>query len=411
MNLKNLKKGFIFTILFYTVKIFAALKDCETDCKNDATADPAVTSSCTDQGYCISDSNTIKIVNSNKLPGSTKFGKSGTTPGNYFFDGNGVLVTAKKNSQTIDSGYYCDSSGCIPIPTTTGKTYINTKASDLTCAYIKRETSFECGSANENESYIDDSSKKVINCSSKKCSLTSAAGYYIDYGAVDKIIFCSGNSCTNDINLNSPATDRFYLNAGLDKSINPIIKYDNNKTSGQKLSPISGNTEQAFLDYSTVIDPSSTGSLSYRNLITCSSYKKCSSASYDSGIFLSSTSTILIKCESSGCSELNTEDSANTNKGSKNAKSYYIDALSKKLIVCDNNSKCSLLDDSSNKFYLDYSTKSTSTDKSCGTGKVSFCSTNIISCDSSSQCISKAIVNESYFIDGETAVSSLYTSY
>ena len=380
--------------MFCTVKVFAELPNCE-GCDD---------STCFPGGYCLSSSGVIKLVNSNNLPGSTKFGKSGTPTGNFFFKGaSGKFGLITDGTDDPDSGYKCDSSGCNIIDGEE-ETFINSKATGLQCAYVfSGSSSLNCNTASANLSYYDDFSKKVINCSSKKCSLTAATGYYINYyeydsGKINRIITCNNNLCKPYPESSSKA---FYLNAGLEKSTKPIIKFD-----GDNFSIITGDTEKAFLDKSTLIE--SSDPFTYTNLITCSSDKKCSSESYDSGVFLSSVETELIKCEASGCTTFDVTSEGTNLLGNNNSNLYYIDALSKKLIYCDCKptlGKCNLSDESANKYYLDYNTISSSTAGFCGNSGESFCSTNIISCDSSLKCISKAITSNSNFIDGETVVS------
>jgi len=310
-------------------------------------------------------------------------------------------------------------------------TYINSKATGLDCAYVlvKSGKEFTCTNGVQNQSYFDQTSKKVINCSSNKCTLTSAAGYYLDYAQytdekIDFIIHCDGNKCTksNKYSEKTTPTVEFYLNAGLDKSSNPIIFGD--KT---KYITISGDTTVAYLDYSTL-----SGESSYSNLIICTTSNKCSSVSFNSGIFLSSANVNkddnnviiinqLIECSSSGCTELE-DDTIKDYQGSNSNYIYYIDELSKKLIRCGGTTfACELYTDTSNKYYLDYSTPSSSelclhdissniSEYVLSNGK-SYCGINIISCDSSSKCNFSLIVNESNFIDGDDPVSFQYLKF
>jgi len=179
------------------------------------------------QTYCFDDP-LIKFVPSTKTVGSTKFGKSGTPSGNFFFTNDNKLITGTEASPSITSIYSCDSSGCKLVEDNNG-TYFNSKASGLKCAY---SLATSCKDAVASNTYYDTFSKKVISCSGSKCTLTSGTGYYIDYGdySSDKdlyIIKCTNNSC--ETIKNEDSFKKYYLNSGLDKSSNPIIAGSDDK--------------------------------------------------------------------------------------------------------------------------------------------------------------------------------------
>ncbi|ORX44895.1 scaffoldin [Piromyces finnis] len=409
----------IFTLYILKVKSDASpLLECTT----------CVNGGCNNKKFCFNGS-TINAVNSAGNTGSVLF--SGRTPGNYFFK-NGEIVTS--TIEGIDDGYSCDaSSGCskITVESSIEKTYINSKATSLLCAYILatggESTAFECKNGTANKSYFDNTSNKVFSCSSSRCSLISAiAGYYVDSGEYSTegktIINCNENPCKIE-KPDGNVIVEFYLNSGSDKSSNPIIYY--NKEGGYKT--ITGDTTVAYLDYGTK-DDSVEDAVIYNNVIICSSTTKCSSVAYKSGIFLSPANSAnvndstnisqLIECNSSGCAELDDTEIMEY-IGSNSENSFYIDEISKNLISCmvdniDNNSKvlkCRISNkEISNKYYLDYSTFSLS--ENCDTEshimtieaaeKTSFCGINIISCDSLSKCKSSNISEDSNFIDGDT---------
>jgi len=366
--------------------------------------------------YCIDDS-LIKIVTNAKTIGSTKFGKSGTPSGNFFFANSLPFDLVSSGSGTTNIIYSCNSSGCKLISDTTG-TYFNSKASGLACAY---SLATDCKTAESGKTYYDSFSEKVISCSGSKCTLTSGSGYYIDYGIVDNsnskytnLIKCTNNSCKS-INNDSLSTDlkEYYINAGLDKSSNPIIKFD----TTDKYKSIPGNTSGVYLDYDTLVSENIC-----TNIIVCSSTTKCTSVAYDSGIFLNAgDGDPLIKCSSTGCQEY--VDKANyTGANSKNL--YYVDGLTKKLIKCISTTTSSTPrkrastttvtceisnENTSGKYYLDYSTESTSSKCNSdhifngnGNSVLGFCSLNVISCNASSYCSSSLISTNSQFIDGDT---------
>ena len=432
-------KFFLLIFLLHILKVSSdstSLSECKT-CKNNAT-------SCKSVEYC-KDGSTIKIVN-NGTPGSVKFGKSGTPTGNYFFNSNSGLITNNDDTaNSVSDQYTCNSSGCNKIPDNNidkFPTYINSKAEKLNCAFIKYSSSsssgssgssgsYSCETGESTKSYYDNAFKKVINCSSSKCTLTSAAGYYVNYVDSNSYIYCDGNTCTPKMVESSEKV--FYLNAGLDKSSNPIIYCDGTVSTGKKCKTIVGDTTVAYLE------GEANGSDYYSSLIICTSSTKCTSVVYDSGIFLSSeyAENKLIECSSSGCTEL-IDATLIGYKGENSNYIYYIDELSKKLIRCISATgtgtgtgsgtktlTCELYTDTSNKYYLDYSTlslelcKISSSSSGGGGGSgggsgsrrkrtdtiIDICGINIISCDSSSKCKSSLIVNESNFIDGDKSVS------
>ncbi|OUM59855.1 hypothetical protein PIROE2DRAFT_14521 [Piromyces sp. E2] len=414
-------------ILIFTINILkisasdppSPLKNC-SDCIGDDV--------CEDNEFCIDKtSNTIKAVNpSTYAPGSIRYGNSRSPTGNFFFSDGKIISSKSIAAEAVDS-YYCNSSGCSALDKTDDLTYINTKASGLDCAYMKITSSkATCANGVANQSYYDSTSKKVINCSSSKCTTTAAVGYYRDYASYEDgenefIIYCDGSTCTklDQYSKKTDPTVEFYLNAGLDKSSKPII-FGNKAT----YSTIAGDTTVAYLDYSTL-----TGDY-YKNLIICSSATKCTSEEHNSGIFLTHSSLAaagniqqLIECSSSGCKELE-DASIKAYKGGANSFSenlYFIDELSKKLIKCSASPTlaCIVYNDSLNKYYLDYSTHSSSElcdssatlpnyptyNISVDSDKVSYCAVNIISCDSTSKCKSTLIVNESNYLDGDNPVS------
>jgi len=279
---------------------------------------------------------------------------------------------------------------------------MNSKASDMTCVYVE---SNDCKDGKANESYYDTTSKKVITCSSSKCLLSSASGYYIDYGSNDNktyLITCSNSSCTTEDHSSAGGGVEFFLNAGPDKSSKPIIYFN-----GTNFSPISGDTTGVYKD---------NGSTS-NNVITCQSVTKCSSNTYESGIFISSAhiqyntknSEPLIECSSSGCNPKNLD---NVGTGNYTNNAYFVDRLTSKLIQCDVSSSiaCSVINrEISNKYYLDYTTYSSSCDSNGlftnSKTKSSYCALNVIYCNSSSICKSQAISSESQFIDGDDSVN------
>ncbi|ORX85797.1 hypothetical protein BCR32DRAFT_303912 [Anaeromyces robustus] len=374
------------------------LKYCISDCGS---------TPCTPTTYCISDS-IIYLVTKDGIGGSAKFGKSGTPSGNYFFSNDHYLMTTSTSgSGTLGSIYVCDNSGCSAVTDTTNITYFNSKSSDLTCAYNSGDV---CGAGITNKSYYDTTSKKIINCSTNKCNLSSVTGYYIDYGSsntINYLITCSNSSCITEKHTGTAV--EFYINSGLDKSTQPIIYYN-----GAAFSSIIGNPIGVYLDSSTL------SGARYSNIIICSSTTKCLSTANDSAIFLNSANILdsakspapLIKCISSGCTEV-LFTTAITGDNSNNA--YYIDGITKNLIQCvitpsPLSVSCDIYNkNTSNKYYLDYSTSSSST--SCvssvfgATSSTGFCSLNIISCDSSSLCKSSAIYTESQFLDGDSSTN------
>jgi hypothetical protein len=347
--------------------------------------------------FCI-DGNVIKVVTSLKTAGSTKYGKSGNPTGNFFFDTSGKIVTG--GTTAADSGYYCTSSGCEEI--TTG-TYINSKATTLVCAYTD---GLSCKTADQGKTYYDTSSAKVIVCpNSNRCTLTANNGYYIDYGATssDKLIKCTDNTCS-PVSINTKT--EFYLNAGLDKSTNPIIYGDTSQYT-----TIEGNTSAVFVDSNSDSDKTVATS-TYTNIIVCSTKTKCSSVAYNSdlGIYLNADPTSgkaqLIQCDSTGCIEKMLNDVLAS--GSNSSTIYYVDKLSSKLIECKNSSgvTCTITTtDTSGKYYLDYAKASPSTNCPKTTGAtpaiIGFCSLNIISCNSSQICTSNTISKNSQFLDGD----------
>jgi len=349
--------------------------------------------------FCI-DGNVIKVVTSLKTAGSTKYGKSGNPTGNFFFDTSGKIVTG--GTTAADSGYYCTSSGCEEI--TTG-TYINSKATTLVCAYTD---GLSCKTADQGKTYYDTSSAKVIVCpNSNRCTLTANNGYYIDYGATssDKLIKCTDNTCS-PVSINTKT--EFYLNAGLDKSTNPIIYGDTSQYT-----TIEGNTSAVFVDSNSDSDKTVATS-TYTNIIVCSTKTKCSSVAYNSdlGIYLNADPTSgkaqLIQCDSTGCIEKMLNDVLAS--GSNSSTIYYVDKLSSKLIECKNSSgvTCTITTtDTSGKYYLDYAKASPSTNCPKTTGAtpaiIGFCSLNIISCNSSQICTSNTISKNSQFLDGDVS--------
>jgi hypothetical protein len=383
--------------------------------------------------YCL-DGSVIKIVTgttTSPSAGSTKFGKSGLPSGNFFFDmtttsNEGAIITEGSDS-TTGVGYSCNSSGCSLIKPDNKKTYINSKATGLKCAYLECDTSeCTCKEAKAKESYYDNTSERVINCSSNRCSLTSVAGYYIDYGVDDLnyLIKCSDNKCTSTEHPGDSSNYKteFYINAGLDKSTKPIIYFDNAQSS-PKFSEISPkDTNGVFLDSDTI-----SGEY-YKNVIVCSSTTKCSSVTMESGMYLNadptaSTSSLtipqLVQCTSTGCKGYTLLDEYDTNANSKNL--YFIDGLTSKLIQCIYDSsatKCSLYtNDTAGKYYLDYASESTattcpeneavtptapSTTPPSNKYKKGFCSLSIISCNKSQICSSHIISTNSQFIDGDS---------
>jgi len=386
--------------------------------------------------YCL-DGSVIKIVTgttTSPSAGSTKFGKSGLPSGNFFFDmtttsNEGAIITEGSDS-TTGVGYSCNSSGCSLIKPDNKKTYINSKATGLKCAYLECDTSeCTCKEAKAKESYYDNTSERVINCSSNRCSLTSVAGYYIDYGVDDLnyLIKCSDNKCTSTEHPGDSSNYKteFYINAGLDKSTKPIIYFDNAQSS-PKFSEISPkDTNGVFLDSDTI-----SGEY-YKNVIVCSSTTKCSSVTMESGMYLNadptaSTSSLtipqLVQCTSTGCKGYTLLDEYDTNANLKNL--YFIDGLTSKLIQCIYDSsatKCSLYtNDTAGKYYLDYASESTattcpeneavtptapSTTPPSNKYKKGFCSLSIISCNKSQICSSHIISTNSQFVDGDSYVS------
>ncbi|ORY58926.1 scaffoldin, partial [Neocallimastix californiae] len=377
-------------------------------------------SSSTAGSFCL-DTNVIKVVTSLGTPGSTKYGKSGNPTGNFFFDNDGKIVTVTDSSNSPTSGYYCTSSGCEEIDSSSTDTYINSKATSLKCAYT---IGIACQEAFQGKTYYDTSSAKVIVCpNSNRCTLTANNGYYIDYGSVDSgttpptnptyLIKCTDNTCDNSKKATSGVIE-FYLNAGLDKSTNPIIYSD-----GTKYEAIEGNTSAVFVDSNSVIDDTAS-LLTYTNIIVCSTKTKCSSVAYNSdlGIYLNAgnsqdstkTKAQLIQCDSTGCIEKELSDV--TEAGTNSEVIYYVDKLSSKLIECKGSSgvTCAITTtDTSGKYYLDYAKASPSTmcinnNNTFGPNSAAgFCSLNIISCNSSQICTSNAISKNSQFLDGDTS--------
>ncbi|OUM59858.1 hypothetical protein PIROE2DRAFT_14524, partial [Piromyces sp. E2] len=383
---------------------------------------------CKKESYCFDGTSIKYIGNDDGLPGAIKFGKSGSPAGNIFFDSNHKLITS---TGTIESIYICDSSGCNASTTfaSSDDTYFNLKASDMNCIFNVKTA---CTKGDANKSYYDVGSKKVINCTSNKCTLSSTTGYYIDSGTDTHLITCNNGSCTTeDHSSNGP---EFFINAGLEKATKPIIYFD-----GTTLKTISGDTTGVYFDSATV----STSGDSYSNVILCQNSSKCTSTTFDSGIFLSSAhitdstnnEASLIECSSSGCKEL--EFTADISGDNDNI--YFIDGITSKLIQCTLDSgsggsggggrkrsltfiknkhsrattisaECSIYDkESSGKYYLDYASAHTST--SCDTDSLfensenekSFCSNKVISCNSNSKCTSILISSDSQFIDGDSS--------
>jgi len=280
----------------------------------------------------------------------------------------------------------------------------------MTCVYALAS---KCVEGKPNESYFDTFQKKVINCSSSKCTLTTTTGYYIDYGtdssALNYLITCSNNSCSTEKSTSTTVTE-FYINAGLDRSSKPVIYFNKSKYA-----TIGGNPSGVFLDSDTVTG-TSTPSV-YTNVIVCSSTTKCSSVVHESGIFLNAgnihdsakNAAQLIQCSSTGCEELALANNDLTGDNSDNF--YYIDGLTRKLIQCTGGAPvCSIYSkDTSGKYYLDYSTSSSSVKCTANlfgvSGTQGFCSLNIISCDSSSYCTSTLITTDSQFLDGDTSAN------
>jgi len=403
MNLKKIKRLFLFICILHIIKVlgYNTLQSC-SDCINNVNLTPCVVNS-----YCINSLSFIQIIGNDKLPGATKFGKNDS--GNFFFDASYMLIERDTGSPTtIDSIYTCNSSGCTPFTDTTFHSFINSKASDLSCIY--NNFNGKCGAGEPNKSYYDTTSQKVINCiNNNKCSLTSASGYYIDSGSDDPstnkityLITCANSICKTNNDHNGK---EYYINAGLDKTAKPIIYFD-----GDSFNTISGNTVGAFLDSATK------SSSYYKNVIVCQTTIKCSSVSFDSGILLNAgfsqaNDPQLIECKSSGCEEKLVTGEMH---GDYADYIYFIDELTKKLIQCDlinasSSNPCIISNkNTSNKFYLDYAAYSLSPKCNDTThvftnieDDTTFCSVNIISCDSSSTCTSKFISSESQFIDGE----------
>jgi len=393
--------------------------------------------------YCL-DGSVIKIVTgttTSPSAGSTKFGKSGLPSGNFFFDmtssSEGAIITEDTTSSSI-VGYSCNSSGCSLIEPSDELTYINSKATGLTCAYLVCKTGdgCTCKTADAKKSYYDNTSERVINCSSNRCSLTSVAGYYIDYGTAKSttgsttppgdaptfLITCKNNNCKSK----EVSSSGFYLNTGLDKSTAPIIYSNIDAQSGTSvLTTISPkDTNGVFLDSDTI-----SGEY-YKNVIVCSSTTKCSSVTMESGMYLNanptaSTSSLtipqLVQCTSTGCKGYTLLDKYD-NVNSQNL--YFIDGLTSKLIQCiydssatDLKTTCSMYtNDTAGKYYLDYASESTTCpEKEAVTGsavtpppnnyKKGFCSLSIISCNKSQICTSHIISTNSQFIDGDSYVS------
>lgn len=373
-----------------------------SDCITNATVS---SSKCAPSSYCL-DGTVIKIINSNHYPGSIKFGKNGTPSGNFFFESTGIIVT--EASQTIDKGYTCDTSGCTSLASVTGSyTFFNTKYKDPTCAFVDMSSSTNCKGA-ASQTFFDETSKKVIFCTANKCTLTAAAGHYINYGIVnssnyEKRISCNGNTCE----VIDKSAREFFINSGVDKSTKPIIYSD-----GTTYKTIIGDTSVVFYDTATEILGST--AKTYSNLIICQSTTKCTSTLRDNGIYLSPSNVVndstiqqIIKCSSSGCSELD----VTTIYGNVSNVVYFVDGLSSKLIQCkDTSITCNLYNkDTSGKFYLDYATtlaSSTTTGfGAANSGSLNVGVTNIISCDSSSICTSSTITSESQFIDGHSSLN------
>jgi len=390
--------------------------------------------------YCI-DGSVIKIITNNGVAGSTKFGKSGPT-GNFFFDANMNLMTSGDDNTNIGSIYSCDSSGCTLVSSSENndKTYFNSKATSMSCVYSKGG---KCQKGESNKSYFDSYTNKVIICSNNKCTLSSSSGYYINYGISDNdnkitnLVTCNNNSCsTEDLSKstsesggsgggstgsgsgentrrsegrrkreNKYESSKFYINSGPDKSSKPIIYFG----ADSKLKTISGEISGVFLDTGTLTSPSSEYT---SNVIVCSSSNKCTSVKYESGIFLNAAKkhkgikdeneAQLIECSATGCKSITieSEEEGSSGSGDQSSNLYYLDGLTKKLIQCSGTTsvECSLYDKStSGKYYLDYSTESSS--EEC---PGEFCSLNVISCNSSSHCSSTLISTDSQFIDGDT---------
>ncbi|KAG4098177.1 hypothetical protein H8356DRAFT_1424886 [Neocallimastix lanati (nom. inval.)] len=373
MNLLKLKRIFYLVYVFNVLKVYSTgLQTCE-----DCTSNP-----CDVNTYCFDGTN-IKSIN-NGIPGSVKFGK-GASSGSIFFNDDSKLLKTD-NDGSIGSIYTCSSSGCSYVDDTS-KTYFNSIASGISCIINDNNN---CKKGEANESYYDNYSKRVINCSASKCLPSSVTGYYIDYGTdpskMNYLITCINNSCTTE--LHSGTEVEFYLD-GLDKTSQPIIYFDG------KFSKIPGNVSGVYLDSET-----KSGS----NLIVCESTTKCVSLSYNEGIFLNAANLLdktksseqLIVCSSTGCigKEISSTDT-------NNHANYFVDGLTKKLIQCSGTTDVSceiVMNNISNKYYLDYATPSSS----CSMGS-SFCSANVIYCNNSSRCVSSLITSESYFIDGDSA--------
>ncbi|KAG4098171.1 hypothetical protein H8356DRAFT_1673871 [Neocallimastix lanati (nom. inval.)] len=412
MILKKIKRSLFLICLSLAYMKFvnasaAALQECTPD-TNTPPNTPVL-------GYCL-DGSIIKKVTTMGTAGSAAFGKGGLPSGNVFFNTNALISSGTANG----FGYSCGASGCTPI--IEESTYYNSQAKTLSCAYLKCDTSSSCTCAvgGPNQSYFDNFTKKVINCSSSKCTLSTVAGYYIDYGSENSnqyknLITCSDNKCNSEP-VNASET-QFYLNAGLNKSSYPIIYFD---TSNFLSAIASSDTSKVFVDTATKSGDN------YKNIIVCSSTTKCSSVTYESGIFLNgdqeilgtssqNKANLLIECSSTGCSVKKVEDETGDNSDNL----YYVDGLSSKLIQCvvDSGSSsitCSIYTGTTaGKYYLDYASPSSSNKCSDanapgvfgptdGTNSAKgFCSLNIISCDKSQLCTSKIISTNSQYIDGD----------
>jgi len=409
MNIKKLKKSSIYIYLIFLANIYAvtatpvlvSIQSCSECPSGNSNA------KCASGAYCIEGS-LIKEIKSDETPGATKFGKSGTPSGNLFFDADYKLITS---SGTIKSIYYCTTSGCNLISeVTSSTTYFNSKYTDRTCVLADlTDSACTCKSITAGNSYYDTSSEKVVNCSTNtKCTLTSTTGHYIDSGtgtANSHLITCINNKCSTAVASSSKA--EFYINSGLDKSSNPLIYIK----TGSTYSTYAGNPTLAYLDFSSA----STGDY-FTNIITCQSATKCTSAPYTTGIFLGPAKTMgdsvnfpqLIKCSSNGCKGL-IGDSNGSPKlldltGSNSDNMYFIDELSKKLIQCKGSTlSCELFNnDTAGKFYMNYDTQF-----DCGSSfnGIAFCTSSIISCNSSSKCTSTTISLDSNYIDGDTSTN------
>jgi len=394
-------------LLFILYLIYLAKYSIATDPINGNLPDckSCTGSTCNADTYCY-DNPVIKKLKATDTTGGTAFGKKGAPTGNIFFHSDNTLLTAPNNVPT--SIYYCTTSGCEVVKGTgsESKTYFNSKYNDGGCIIVDTGDKSACVAITAGKSYYDTSSKKVVNCSTtSKCTLSATTGYYIDSGTKgttsvgEYLIKCINNSCeTNKYDPSQPNPNpEFYINASLEKSSLPLI-YHAKSTGTYELK--AGDPSLAYLDYSSISLSSST----YTNLITCQSTTKCTSTTYTSGVFLGPATKLgdtinlplLIECSTSGCNKLDL-GTGTTNSNNE----FYIDELSKKLIKCISvGSKSCDFYDAAGKYFMNYATK---VEVDPGTISEAICTSNIISCDSSSKCTSMVISSDSNFIDGDTS--------